>query len=140
MKKIALSLALAFIGTFAMAQKTEAKKINHEERQEARLNQLKAELNLSDNQVAQLKALQEKRKNEMKEKREVSKEERAKKMEEMKARRTQHEAEMKAILTPEQYDKWHKNREAEMKAKKEELKSRRPIQKENKTAVQSEVK
>ena len=142
MKKLALSLAFVAIGTFAMAQQTQAKKFDQKqdgERYEAKLKEMKSELGLSDTQVTQLRALHEKRKVELSASREENKEERAKKMEEMKAKKDQHEAEMKKILTPEQYQKWEANREAKMKERRNAIMQKKNMHEAAKIPVENEV-
>ena len=120
MKKVIFSLALVGLGTFAMAQqKEEVKKFDRaqmEKMQQAKFDELKKDLNLTESQVAQIKALKEQDKAERMKAFEASKVERAQKMEEMKAKRAKHDAEMKKILTPEQYAKWEAKK-AEMNSK-----------------------
>src|SRR5690606_10226875 len=102
MKKLVLSAVLVAMGTFAMAQTNKMAKPekaqmaqNHEEK----LKKMQSELNLSEVQVAQIKAMHEKR---MAEK-DKNQAERKEKMEQWKQKKEQRNAEMKQILTPEQY-------------------------------------
>lgn len=77
---------------------------------------MKKDLNLSDSQVSQLKALHEK-----------NQKEREKGMEQMKikaeARRKEHQEQMKSILTAEQYQKWQDNKLQKMQKQRQNSKS-----------------
>lgn len=98
MKKLVLSIALVAVGSFLMAQQTERKVANKAEMQqkhEAKLQEMKQQLNLSDAQVAQIRALKDKQKADN-----------AKAQDKVQSGRQQSEADMKNILTPEQYTKW----------------------------------
>lgn len=115
MKKIVLSLAFVGFGTFAMAQvapkaekKMDPAKI--EQKREEKLKMMQTELNLSSTQVAQIKALQDKK---MAERQQMMADRKAK-MEDMKSRKTQYDGEMKTILTPEQYKKWEAMKQEKM--------------------------
>lgn len=90
---------------------------------------MQKDLNLNPSQVAQVKALQEKRKAEMKAEFDKNKEVRQAKMEDMKAKRAQMDADMKKILTPEQYDKWQADRKAKMEQKRMAMKERKMMKK-----------
>lgn len=117
-----LSLAIVGLGTFAMAQNTQGKKIDKAEwqqKQDAKLQEMKQELGLSDAQVAQIKELKNKKASEHAAKLEATKEERAKKVADMKQQKEEMDKEMKAILTPEQYTKWQAIRAEKMKERKE---------------------
>ena len=105
MKKLVLSLAFVGLGTFAMAQQTQAKKFDKAEmhqKHEAKLQNMKQELGLSDAQMAQIKELDTK-------KMEARKADREQKVAQMSAKKQQHESDMKAILTQEQYTKKENN-------------------------------
>ena len=104
MKKLILSAAFLGLGVFGFAQTTA--KADHSQKKAERLQQMKQELNLTDAQVAQLKALHESKAAERKAEMTTKKEDRMQKMKE-------NEAEMQKILTPEQYKKFQ-----ELKAKK----------------------
>ena len=114
MKKLVLSLAFVGLGTFAMAQQTEARKFDKaqmHQKHEAKLQEMKKELGLSDAQVAQIKELNSK-------KMEARKAERQEKVAQMSAKKQQHESEMKSILTADQYKKWEQNRAEKMQERK----------------------
>ena len=110
MKKIVLSAAFAIIGTFAIAQQAPQMQkkdpAQMEQKRAEKLKEMKAELNLTDSQVAQIKSLQDKKMAERKQNAPKIQAERKAKMEVMKAKREQYQAEMKQILSPEQYQKW----------------------------------
>ncbi|MCG2792483.1 MAG: Spy/CpxP family protein refolding chaperone [Weeksellaceae bacterium] len=116
MKKLILSAAFLGLGVFGFAQQTATadmtqKKMEH-------MQKMKQDLNLSDAQVAQLKALHEANAADRKENMGTSK---ADKMQKMK----QNEAEMQKILTPEQFKKFQELKAQKMAEKKENFKSRR---------------
>lgn len=138
MKKLVLAIAFIGMGGFAMAQQTtpqdrEARRAEMQQKmqqkEQERLAQMQKDLNLNQSQVAQIKALQDKRKAEMKAEFEKNKEFRQAKMEEMKAKRAQMDADMKKILTPQQYDKWQADRNAKMEQRKMAVKERRMMKK-----------
>ena len=110
---------LVGLGSFAMAQQVESsKKIDHtkvEQNRGAKFDELKKELNLTDTQVAQIKALKEEQNKDRARAFEESKEMRAKKLAEMKEKKEKHNAEMKKILTPEQFAKWEAKRAQKIK-------------------------
>lgn len=144
MKKLVLAIACIGIGSWAMAQQTTpqdretrraAMQQKMEQKEQEHLAQMQKDLNLTTSQVAQVKALQEKRKAEMKADFVKNKEARQAKMEEMKAKRAQMDADMKKILTPEQYDKWQADRKAKMEERKMAMKDRRMVKKPMNTAV-----
>lgn len=136
MKKSIISLALAVVaGTFAMAQENAAilnpqqKKMQimkHDpvQRDAHRLERMKKELNLTEDQVAKIKALQDKRKQEIEAVRQKNNEERE-------ARKAAMDAGYKRILTPEQYQKWNTQRKerAEKIQRKSALKHAEAIKK-----------
>ncbi|MCL8536663.1 hypothetical protein M9991_07255 [Chryseobacterium gallinarum] len=138
MKKLVLAIAFIGMGGFAMAQQTtpqdkEARRAEMQQKmqqkEQERLAQMQKDLNLNQSQVAQIKALQDKRKAERKAEFEKNKEFRQAKMEEMKAKRAQMDADMKKILTPQQYDKWQADRNAKMEQRKMAIKERRMMKK-----------
>ncbi|MBV8326125.1 hypothetical protein [Chryseobacterium sp.] len=138
MKKLVLAIALIGMGSFAMAQQTtpqdrEARRAEMQQKMQQReqdhLAQMQKDLNLNQSQVAQIKALQDKRKAEMKAEFAKNKEMRQAKMEEMKAKRAQMDADMKRILSPQQYDKWQADRDAKMEQRKMAMKERRMMKK-----------
>lgn len=122
MKKIVLSAAFAVIGTFAMAQQTpqmhKKDPAQMEQKRQEKLKMMQSELNLSNAQVAQIKALQDKKMAERKQNAPQMQAERKAKMEMMKAKREQWNAEMRQILTPEQYKKWEAKKQEKMQDKK----------------------
>lgn len=130
MKKLVLSIALVGFGTFAMAQSTTNQSENRprpnkemmQKMQTERLAKMKEELNLTDDQVSQIKALQEKQQTERKA-------EQKEQREEMKARRENMNAEMKKILTAEQYTKWQNQEKERM----QNMKNRMPMKKSAET-------
>ena len=116
MKKIVLSAAFVILGTFAMAQQTpmmnKKDPAQMEQKRQEKLKVMQTELNLTNAQVAQIKALQDKKMAERQQNAPQMQAERKAKMEAMKARQEQWNAEMRKILTPEQYQKYQKNEEA----------------------------
>ncbi|MDP9956527.1 Spy/CpxP family protein refolding chaperone [Epilithonimonas hungarica] len=106
MKKLILSAAFLGLGVFGFAQTTQDRKANFEQKKAEHLQKMKQELNLTDAQVAQIKALHESKAAERKQEMTAKKEDRMQKMKE-------NEAEMQKILTPEQFKKFQ-----ELKAKK----------------------
>lgn len=144
MKKLVLAIACIGIGSWAMAQQTtpqdrETRRAEMQQKMQQKeqehLAQMQKDLNLTTSQVAQVKALQEKRKAEMKADFVKNKEARQARMEEMKAKRAQMDADMKKILTPEQYDKWQADRKAKMEERKMAMKDRRMMKKSMNTAA-----
>ena len=77
-----------------------------EQKRQEKLKVMQTELNLTNAQVAQIKALQDKKIAERQQNAPQMQAERKAKMEAMKARQEQWNAEMRKILTPEQYQKW----------------------------------
>ena len=124
MKKIVLSAAFVILGTFAMAQQTpmmnKKDPAQMEQKRQEKLKVMQTELNLTNAQVAQIKALQDKKMAERQQNAPQMQAERKAKMEAMKARQEQWNAEMRKILTPEQYQKWEtkKNQNMQNKAQK----------------------
>ncbi len=109
MKKLILSAAFLGLGVFGFAQST-AKNADQTQKKVDHLQKLKQELNLTDAQVVQLKALHEKKDDENA----VKKEDKAQKMKE-------NEAEMQKILTPEQYKKFQELKAKKMAERKEKF-------------------
>lgn len=128
MKKVVLSAVLLSLGTFAFAQQTpenrEMKRQQMQQKmemhQQQRLNEMKTQLNLTDDQVMRLKKLQQDNFENRKMDRMAAKKARKAKMEDM-------QGQMKKILTPEQYTKWHKMRKDKMMARKDKMMHRRHI-------------
>ncbi|SFI22575.1 hypothetical protein [Halpernia frigidisoli] len=116
MKKLLFSIALVGFGTFAMAQQTTNAtskmkrgdgKQNMEMRGQKHFDKMKTELNLSDDQVAKLKVLQQNRMADHQQNMAADKTARMQK-------KANAEAEMKKILTPDQYSKWQTNMKDKM--------------------------
>ena len=116
MKKLILSAAFLGLGVFGFAQTTA--KADHSQKKAERLQQMKQELNLTDAQVAQLKALHESKAAERKAEMAAKKEDRMQKMKE-------NEAEMQKILTPEQYKKFQELKAKKMAERKEKFQDRK---------------
>ena len=118
MKKILLSAVFAVFGTFAMAQQDgkmmQKDPAQMEQKRAEHLKKMQADLGLSDAQVVQVKALQDKRMAERKAQAPQIQAERKAKMEQWKAKKAQHEAEMKQILTPDQFQKWQAKKQENM--------------------------
>ena len=128
MKKLVLAIAFIGIGSFAMAQQTEPKKLSPEQKQEMmakraemkekRMAQMKTELNLTDKQVSEIKVLQERRMAENKAQMEKNRAER-------KAKNKQMNDDMKKILSSEQYAKWESNKKMKMEKRHEMMKGKK---------------
>ena len=125
MKKIVLSAAFVIIGTFAMAQQTpmmnKKDPAQMEQKRQEKLKMMQTELNLTNAQVAQIKALQDKKMAERQQNAPQMQAERKAKMEAMKARQEQWNAEMRKILTPEQYQKWETKKKQNMQNKGQKM-------------------
>ena len=125
MKKIVLSAAFVIIGTFAMAQQTpmmnKKDPAQMEQKRQEKLKVMQTELNLTNAQVAQIKALQDKKMAEKQQNAPQMQAERKAKMEAMKARQEQWNAEMRKILTPEQYQKWETKKKQNMQNKGQKM-------------------
>ena len=125
MKKIVLSAAFVIIGTFAMAQQTpmmnKKDPAQMEQKRQEKLKVMQTELNLTNAQVAQIKALQDKKIAERQQNAPQMQAERKAKMEAMKARQEQWNAEMRKILTPEQYQKWEAKKQQNMQHKRQKM-------------------
>ena len=92
-----------------------------EQKRQEKLKMMQAELNLTSAQVAQIKALQDKKMAERKQNASQMQEQRKAKMEAMKARQEQWNAEMRKILTPEQYTKWEAKKQQNMQNKRQKV-------------------
>ena len=125
MKKIVLSAAFVILGTFAMAQQTpmmnKKDPAQMEQKRQEKLKVMQTELNLTNAQVAQIKALQDKKIAERQQNAPQMQAERKAKMEAMKARQEQWNAEMRKILTPEQYQKWEAKKQQNMQHKRQKM-------------------
>ena len=125
MKKIVLSAAFVILGTFAMAQQTpmmnKKDPAQMEQKRQEKLKVMQTELNLTNAQVAQIKALQDKKMAERQQNAPQMQAERKAKMEDMKARQEQWNAEMRKILTPEQYQKWETKKKQNMQNKGQKM-------------------
>ena len=125
MKKIVLSAAFVILGTFAMAQQTpmmnKKDPAQMEQKRQEKLKVMQTELNLTNAQVAQIKALQDKKMAERQQNAPQMQAERKAKMEAMKARQEQWNAEMRKILTPEQYQKWEAKKQQNMQHKRQKM-------------------
>ncbi len=132
MKKLVLAIALIGTGSFAIAQQApHDKNVNKEEmhqkmqqKEQERMAEMQKDLNLNQNQIAQIKNLHEKRKAEMKNEFDKNKEQRQAKMGQMKAKREQMDNDMKKILSPEQYDKWQAGKKAKMEERRAMMKEK----------------
>lgn len=125
MKKIVFSAAFVVMGTFAMAQQTpmmnKKDPAEMEQNRQEKLKMMQAELNLTSAQVAQIKALQDKKMAERKQNASQMQEQRKAKIEAMKERQEQWNAEMRKILTPEQYTKWEAKKQQNMQNKRQKM-------------------
>ena len=125
MKKIVLSAAFVILGTFAMAQQTpmmnKKDPAQMEQKRQEKLKMMQTELNLTNAQLAQIKALQDKKMAERQQNAPQMQAERKAKMEAMKARQEQWNAEMRKILTPEQYQKWEAKKQQNMQHKRQKM-------------------
>lgn len=125
MKKIVLSAAFVILGTFAMAQQTpmmnKKDPAQMEQKRQEKLKVMQTELNLTNAQVAQIKALQDKKMAERQQNTPQMQAERKAKMEAMKARQEQWNAEIRKILTPEQYQKWETKKKQNMQNKGQKM-------------------
>lgn len=125
MKEIVLSAAFVILGTFAMAQQTpmmnKKDPAQMEQKRQEKLKVMQTELNLTNAQVAQIKALQDKKMAERQQNAPQMQAERKAKMEAMKARQEQWNAEMRKILTPEQYQKWEAKKQQNMQHKRQKM-------------------
>jgi len=116
MKKIILSAAFLGLGVFGFAQQTT--NADFTQKRAEKLQKMKQELNLSDAQVTQIKALHEAKAAERKQDFDAKKGDRMQKMK-------QNDAEMQKILTPEQYKKFQELKAKKMAERKENFKGRK---------------
>lgn len=133
MKKLILSAVFLSIGTFAMAQQEslsmQKNPAQMEQKRADKLKMMQTELNLTNAQVDQIKALQDKKMAERKANVPQMQAERKAKMEQMKAKKEQWNAEMKQILTPEQYTKWEIKKQEKMKERKGKMQEKKMMKK-----------
>ena len=120
MKKLILSAAFLGLGVFGFAQQSKSISGDHIQKKAEHLQKMKQELNLTDAQVLQLKALHEKKAVERKADFAAKKEDRMQKMK-------QNEAEMQKILTPEQFKKFQQMKARKMAQKKVDFKERKRV-------------
>ena len=120
MKKLILSAAFLGLGVFGFAQQSKSISGDHTQKKAEHLQKMKQELNLTDAQVLQLKALHEKKALERKADFAAKKEDRMQKMK-------QNEAEMQKILTPEQFKKFQQMKARKMAQKKVDFKERKRV-------------
>lgn len=132
MKQLVLSLAFVGMGTFAMAQQRtmpakddQQRKEMMEQKKAEHLAEMQKELNLSQVQVAQLKALHEKHQAQREAQRKENQELRKQKMETFKKDKQQMDNEMRQILTPEQYAKWEAKKAEKMANRKAKFQDKR---------------
>jgi len=116
MKKLILSAAFLGLGVFGFAQTTS--KVDYSQKKAEHLQKMKAELNLTDAQVAQLKALHESKAAERKQDMTAKNEDRMQRMKE-------NETEMQKILTPEQFKKYQDLKAKKMAERKEKFQARK---------------
>ncbi len=136
MKKVVLALLL-MVGAVTFAQQGERKpKLSPEEMADKRVEKLKSELQLNENQVAQLRDLTKKQmetrkvfQEERKAKKEAAQRDRKELMQQAKQRmdeeRKANDEAMKKILTEEQYKKWVSIREEKIEQAKERKQERK---------------
>ncbi len=117
MKKLFLTAAFLGLGVFGFAQTTD-RKADFEQKKAERMQKMKQELNLSDAQVEQIKALHAKKAVERKQEMAAKKEDRTKMMK-------NNEAEMQKILTPDQYKKFQDMKARKMAERKELFQKRK---------------
>lgn len=128
MKKTFITLALGLVAfTFAQQnnQNKEQRKEALQQKQQEHLDKMQKDLNLSADQLKQIKTLQDKNIEEMQALRAQRMEARKMKLQEMKAKKDAHEAEMKKILSPDQFQKWQKQRDEDWSERKEKIRQRR---------------
>ncbi|TXF76325.1 hypothetical protein [Chryseobacterium sp.] len=136
MKKLVLSLVLVGFGSFAMAQVTPAQKEkmqqrraemvkNQEQKREQHFAEMQKELNLTQSQLNQIHAIQERHQAERKVAMQRNQEMRKQKMEGMKQNMQQMDDEMRKILTSDQYAKWQAKKQQKMLERKAKMKKHR---------------
>lgn len=116
MKKLILSAAFLGLGVFGFAQ--QASKADLGQKRAEHLQKLKQELNLTDAQVAQFKALHESKAADRKAEMATNRVDRAQKMKE-------NDAEVQKILTPEQFKKFQDLKAKKMAERKEKFQDRK---------------
>ena len=132
MKKLVLSLAVVGMGTFAMAQQRtmpakddQQRKEMMEQKRAEHMADMQKELNLTQAQVSQLKALHEKHQAQREAQRKENQDLRKQKMEAFKKDKQQMDNEMRQILTPEQYAKWEAKKAEKMANRKAKFQDKR---------------
>jgi len=130
MKKIVLGAAFLLIGTFAMAQQNRSKMQQRdpaqmEQKRAENLKMMQTELNLSSAQVAQIKAMQDKKMADRKANAPQMQAERKARMEIMQMKKEEWKKEMKQILTAEQYKKWEATRQNKMQNNSKSMNGKR---------------
>lgn len=131
MKQLVLGLALIG-GTFAMAQQKKMPPkmdpAHHQEmvekRRTAKLDQMQNDLNLSSEQVSQIRAIQNQRQQERQLARAEELKTQNRRLDKARQQRQTMDDEMRRILTPEQYQKWQANKQGKMSARKQMHKGR----------------
>ena len=133
MKKLFLSMAIFGLGTFAMAQQTQSSTMNMKHgnmkhnmamHQQKQLDKMRTDLNLNDDQVMKIKAMQQERMQDRQNKMAAHNETKMQNHKNAKEK-------MRQILTPDQYSKWEsqmKNKMAKGKGKKIMKKDGKPMQ------------
>lgn len=116
MKKLILSMAFLGLGVLGFAQQVEQPKHHKGEH----LEKMKQELNLTDSQVSQIKALHDKKAEERKQEMNNKSQERMKKMKE-------NDAEMQKILSPEQYKQFQDMKARKMAERQSKFKDRKAV-------------
>ena len=128
MKKVILSAVMIAFGTFAMAQQNKMMRkmdpAQMEQKRAEKLKSMQTELNLSDDQVAKIKTLQDNKMAARKANEPQMQAERKAKMDAMKQNKDQWNTEMKQILTPEQYAKWQQKQNDRMSMKGDKMQQR----------------
>jgi len=133
MKKLFLALLLLVgISTWAQGKrekKQEGERLTKEEKVDFQVKRMTKDLDLTEKQAKEFRALATKQVEKRDAKRAQMQEERKAKMEALKAQmqeeQASHTAEMKKILTPEQFAKWEKLREERKEKVKEKMAERR---------------
>lgn len=133
MKKLFLALLLlAGVATWAQGKrekKQEGERLTKEEKVDFQVKRMTKDLDLTEKQAKEFRALATKQVEKRDAKRAQMQEERKAKMEALKAQmqeeQASHIAEMKKILTPEQFAKWEKLREERKEKVKEKMAERR---------------
>ncbi|WP_295336734.1 hypothetical protein [Flavobacterium sp.] len=133
MKKLFLALLL-LVGVATWAQgkrerKQDGERLTKEERVDLQVKRMTKDLDLTEKQAKEFRALATKQVEKRDAKRAQVQEERKAKMEALKAQMQEeqaaHTAEMKKILTPEQFAKWEKLRDERKEKVKEKMAERR---------------